>query len=188
LEAALKRAIDFLIALAMGPAVLLACVALIIIIRCDSLGPGLFVQTRVGKDGRTFRMLKLRTMKVDTRNLPSHLVASSSLTRLGKTLRRLKLDELPQIWNVLIGDMSFVGPRPCLPTQFELIEERDVRGLLAFRPGITGPGQVMGVDMSQPVRLAEVEAAYFRQAGLRSDFALILRTALGAGGGDMAAR
>lgn len=185
---ALKRVIEFLFALALAPAVLLVCLALVVAIRIDSPGPGLFVQTRVGRDKRTFRMLKLRTMKLDTQDLPSHEISVKRLTGLGRTLRRLKLDELPQLWNVLTGAMSFVGPRPCLPTQRELIEAREMRGLLAFRPGITGPGQVAGVDMSEPIRLADIEAAYFTQADFRNDLALILRTVSGAGSGDAALR
>ena len=184
----MKRTIDFLIALALAPAVLPIALALIVIIRLDSPGPGLFVQARVGRHGRSFRMLKLRTMKSNTGDLPSHEVGAASLTRLGGTLRRFKLDELPQVWNVLSGSMSFVGPRPCLPTQHELIEERRARGVLAFRPGITGPGQIQGVDMSEPARLAEIEAAYFHRASLRSDLAIMVRTALGAGGGDAVVR
>jgi O-antigen biosynthesis protein WbqP len=184
----LKRAIDFLVALTLAPVALLFCLVLVAAIRIDSPGPGLFVQTRVGRGGRTFRILKLRTMKHDTRDLPSHHVDANSLTRIGVYLRRTKLDELPQVWNVITGTMSFVGPRPCLRTQLELIEEREARGLLSLRPGITGPGQVAGVDMSEPSRLADLEAAYFGEANLQSDLALILRTVLGAGNGDAVLR
>jgi len=102
-------------------------------------------------------------------------------------LRRTKIDELPQLWNVLIGDMSLVGPRPCLPSQTQLIAERARRGVLALRPGITGVGQLAGLDMSAPVALAEADAAYLARWTLRGDVVMLIQTALGKGGGDAAA-
>jgi O-antigen biosynthesis protein WbqP len=103
-------------------------------------------------------------------------------------LRKTKLDELPQLLNVISGSMSLVGPRPCLFSQAELIAEREKRDLFRFRPGVTGPAQLLGIDMSQPEQLAEVEAAYFWRAGPADDLALIVRTAIGAGSGDAAVR
>lgn len=99
-------------------------------------------------------------------------------------LRRTKLDELPQLWNVLWGEMSLVGPRPCLPTQELLVEERRARGVLALRPGITGLAQVDGIDMSDPVRLARRDADYLQSASFAGDILLLFKTFLGRGGGD----
>jgi O-antigen biosynthesis protein WbqP len=103
-------------------------------------------------------------------------------------MRALKLDELPQLFNVLVGSMSLVGPRPCLPSQAELIAEREARGVFDFRPGITGPAQLLGVDMSQPTRLAQIEEDYCRRATPLDDLRVILRTAFGQGYGDAALR
>jgi lipopolysaccharide/colanic/teichoic acid biosynthesis glycosyltransferase len=94
------------------------------------------------------------------------------------------MDELPQLWNVLKGEMSFVGPRPCLPIQRELIDERQKRGVFDLRPGITGLAQVQGIDMSDPRRLAEVDATYMKKQNLMFDFLLIVRTVTGSGRGD----
>lgn len=153
-------------------------------VRVTSKGPGIFAQDRVGRRERPFVCYKLRTMFTETPIAATHEVAAHSVTPLGRWLRRLKLDELPQLWNVLKGDMSLVGPRPCLPTQRELIEARRRRGVYEVRPGITGAAQVLGIDMSDPDRLAEVDAAYVRRASLSRDLVLILRTIVGSGGGD----
>jgi O-antigen biosynthesis protein WbqP len=185
-ETFLKRAVDVVACLVALPIVLPLCLLLMLLIRLESRGSPLFVQRRMGRRARPFRMLKLRTMRADTTNLPSHEVGQESITRLGRSLRRLKLDELPQVLNVLTGSMSLVGPRPCLPSQAELIAAREARGLFRLRPGVTGPAQLVGVDMSQPVTLAEVEAEYFSRSTLRSDMSLIFRTIFGAGSGDPA--
>jgi len=159
--------------------------AAVLLVRLTSPGPGIFTQVRVGRDGVPFRCHKLRTMAAGTPSLPTHEVATAQVTPLGRFLRRSKLDELPQLWNVLLGEMSFVGPRPCLPMQVELIEERRRRGVLGLRPGITGLAQVGGVDMSDPVRLAEIDAEYAARASLRLDLELLAATVLGgAGRGD----
>ncbi len=99
-------------------------------------------------------------------------------------MRRTKVDELPQIWSVIRGDMSFVGPRPCLPSQTELVRERQSLGVFDVLPGITGPAQLAGIDMSMPTRLAEMDAAYARNVSLWNDVTLIFATALGRGSGD----
>jgi O-antigen biosynthesis protein WbqP len=155
----------------------------IIAIRLQSPGPAIFRQARVGKDGRPFTCYKLRTMYSGTANLPTHEVQVSSVTALGEHLRRFKVDELPQLCNVLIGDMSLVGPRPCLPSQTALVEARRQRGVLEVRPGITGLAQVNGVDMSDANRLAEIDAQYVRTQSLIGDFRLILATLRGQGVG-----
>jgi O-antigen biosynthesis protein WbqP len=150
-------------------------------IRLESPGPAIFAQTRIGQGGKPFTCYKLRTMYRDTPDVPTHQVENAALTPLGRRLRRFKLDELPQLYNVLVGDMSLVGPRPCLPMQTELIEARRRLGALAVKPGITGLAQVKGVDMSDPLRLAELDAKYARTQSVTGDLRLMLATMFGEG-------
>jgi O-antigen biosynthesis protein WbqP len=158
---------------------------LAILIRRESEGPAIFSQDRVGLDGRMFRCRKLRTMAANVPNVPTHHASSAHITKLGALLRRTKLDELPQLWNILRGEMSFVGPRPCLPSQTQLIEERRQRGVLTILPGITGLAQVNDIDMSDPVRLAEKDAEYLANRSFLGDLHLIYRTVFQrAGSGD----
>ena len=184
----LKRVIDIVAALALFPPAIVLCVCLAVLIRVETRGSPLFLQRRVGRGRQIFWILKLRTMHIDTADRPSHETQRASITRVGAVVRKLKLDELPQLWNVIAGSMSFVGPRPCLPTQLELIDARAELGLFQFPPGITGPAQLAGVDMSDPQRLVQIEEDYFRRATLRSDFAMLLKTAVGSGRGDPAMR
>lgn len=151
-------------------------------------GSPLFRQERVGRNQKPFTLVKFRTMKVDTASVASHLASSSSITRMGSFLRRTKLDELPQLWNVLKGEMSLVGPRPNLFNQVELIAERESHGVYRVRPGITGSAQVAGIDMSVPGLLAETDARMIRSMSLSLYFKLILQTALGSGAGDRVVR
>ncbi|WP_379548587.1 sugar transferase [Qipengyuania sp. DSG2-2] len=181
-----QRLFDLLVAVPLALVVLPVCLLLLVAIRLETPGSPLFVQRRVGKGQAPFDMLKLRTMHTGTANVASHQVGAASITRLGALLRRLKLDELPQLWNVLAGHMSLVGPRPCLPGQAELVAERASRGLFALRPGVTGPAQIAGIDMSDPVRLATYEAEYFTVDRPLGDVRLIVSTALGGGRGDAA--
>jgi O-antigen biosynthesis protein WbqP len=153
-----------------------------VLVRRDSPGPALFRQVRVGRDGLPFTCLKMRTMYLDTGDRPSHDVGRSAVTRTGNILRKTKIDELPQLWNVVRGDMSLVGPRPCLPSQNELIEARRKRGVLKMRPGITGVSQIAGVDMSDPERLATLDATY--KKSFATDLRIIFATVFGAGRGD----
>ncbi|MGN6279400.1 MAG: sugar transferase [Sphingomonas sp.] len=183
----LKRFIDVAIALVLAvPAFIIVAIACFFV-RADSPGPALFWQERVGKDGKIFRLVKLRTMGVDTAQLASHQVSTATITKVGHTLRRYKIDELPQLYCVLAGTMSLVGPRPCLPNQPELIEARARRGVLRVRPGITGLAQVIGVDMSRPERLAYVDSLYVTHASLGLDLKLLLATVSGRGRGDAVA-
>lgn len=181
-----KRAFDAALALPLVVVAVPVCAVLMLLVRLESAGSPLFVQRRVGRDGRIFAMPKIRTMYQDAPSVPSHHIGLAKVTRSGAWLRRLKLDELPQALSVLRGDMSFVGPRPCLPTQDELIAERAARGVDRLSPGITGPGQVAGVDMSTPARLAEIEAQYFSNATFTSDLKLMAQTVFGGGRGDAA--
>jgi lipopolysaccharide/colanic/teichoic acid biosynthesis glycosyltransferase len=114
----------------------------------------------------------------------THLADAAAITRWGSFLRQSKLDELPQLWNVLKGEMSLVGPRPCLLSQCELIAERDSQGIFSARPGITGLAQINGIDMSNPKLLAEVDACMLQNLNMRTYFAYIIKTIVGAGRGD----
>jgi lipopolysaccharide/colanic/teichoic acid biosynthesis glycosyltransferase len=147
-------------------------------------GSPLFRQERVGRCKKPFILVKFRTMAPETKSVASHLADSSSITPVGRFLRRTKLDELPQLWNVLKGEMSLVGPRPCLFNQVELIQERESRGVLDARPGITGLAQVNDIDMSTPQLLAETDAEMLRSLNLKHYFRYILQTVTGKGAGD----
>lgn len=147
-------------------------------------GSPIFRQQRVGRNKKPFTLVKFRTMKKDTAHVASHLASSSAITPFGSFLRKTKLDELPQLWNVLWGDMSLVGPRPCLFNQEELIIEREKRGVLQARPGITGLAQVNDIDMSTPVLLAETDAKMLASLGVADYFKYIFLTVAGKGQGD----
>lgn len=159
-------------------------VVAIVVIRATSSGGAIFAQERVGRHEKPFTCYKLRTMKAGTKQAGTHEVSSSSVTAVGKFLRATKLDELPQLWNVMTGEMSLVGPRPCLPVQSELIDERRARGVFDVLPGITGLSQVEGIDMSNPRRLAERDGDYLKFHSFLGDLTLIFRTIIGHGGGD----
>ena len=147
-------------------------------------GSPLFRQTRVGRNKRPFTLVKFRTMRPDTVHVATHLADASAVTAFGKFLRCTKLDELPQLWNVLKGEMSLVGPRPCLPSQNELIEARERLDVFRVRPGITGLAQINEIDMSTPQLLAETDARMLASLGIGSYFGYILMTAAGRGAGD----
>jgi lipopolysaccharide/colanic/teichoic acid biosynthesis glycosyltransferase len=148
------------------------------------IGSPLFRQTRVGRHQKPFVLVKFRTMKPGTPSVASHLADAASITRWGRFLRQTKLDELPQLWNVLKGEMSLVGPRPCLFNQEELIRERAKRGVFEARPGITGLAQTRGIDMSAPALLAETDAAMLVSLRLSDYFRYIFLTIAGQGQGD----
>ncbi len=147
-------------------------------------GSPLFWQERVGRNKKPFILVKFRTMHKSTASVATHLASQSSVTRLGGFLRRTKLDELPQLWNVLKGEMSLVGPRPNLYSQVELIQEREARGVYNVRPGITGLAQIKEIDMSTPKLLAEKDAEMIRTFGIGLYFKYILFTISGKGSGD----
>jgi O-antigen biosynthesis protein WbqP len=151
-------------------------------------GSPLFRQTRVGRHKKPFVLVKFRTMKPDTAHVATHLADASAVTALGKFLRRTKLDELPQLWNVLKGEMSVVGPRPCLFSQHELIEARERLGVFEARPGITGLAQVNGIDMSVPPLLAETDARMLASLGVKDYFRYLFLTLAGKGSGDRIAK
>ncbi|MBI5330969.1 MAG: sugar transferase [Betaproteobacteria bacterium] len=147
-------------------------------------GAPLFRQERVGRRQQRFVLVKFRTMHLKTASVATHLANAQAITRYGRFLRRTKLDELPQLWNVLKGDMSLVGPRPCLFNQTELIAERAARGVYDARPGITGLAQINAIDMSTPRLLAETDAKMLSSLTVSDYFHFIFVTVLGKGSGD----
>lgn len=149
----------------------------------DTRSP-IFLQQRVGKSQKPFILIKFRTMRVGTASVPSHLADTTSVTRFGAFLRRTKLDELPQLVNVIMGDMSLVGPRPGLYNQSELLEARQRYGVFDVRPGITGLAQIRGVDMSTPEELAKMDASMVSTLTIYTYLSYIVQTAFGAGSGD----
>ena len=149
----------------------------------DNRSP-LFRQERVGRNQVPFVLVKFRTMRPDTASVATHLADASAITPFGRFLRRTKLDELPQLCNVLWGDMSLVGPSPCLLNQQELIVQRAALGVFAARPGITGLAQVQGIDMSTPELLAKTDAQMLASLGLVDYFRYIVLTVMGRGSGD----
>jgi len=147
-------------------------------------GSPIFRQVRVGRHQKPFTLVKFRTMKVDTASVATHLASSASITRFGHFLRKTKLDELPQLWNVLKGEMSLVGPRPGLFNQEELTAERAKRGVFDVRPGITGLAQVNEIDMSTPALLAETDQKMIQSLTVANYFKYIFMTVAGKGAGD----
>ena len=157
---------------------------LISVLSMVETGRPIFLQERVGRNKDPFILLKFRTMAPNTPSLATHLASSHAVTPLGRFLRRAKLDELPQLWNVLKGEMSLVGPRPGLPNQPELTFAREKLGIFKVRPGITGLAQINGIDMSTPELLAQTDARMIAEMSVRNYFKYIFLTVLGKGGGD----
>ena len=147
-------------------------------------GSPIFRQERVGMGKKPFRLMKFRSMHLNAPSVATHLSNASSITPFGSFLRKSKLDELPQLWNVFVGDMSLVGPRPNLFNQEELIAERDSKGVYAVRPGITGLAQINKIDMSTPKLLAETDAKMIQNLNTLGYFKYIFLTVFGKGFGD----
>jgi O-antigen biosynthesis protein WbqP len=168
----------------LGLILALPLLATLIVVGFFDTGSPVFFQQRVGRFRRTFTLIKFRTMRRETASVATHLVDADAVTPFGRFLRRTKLDELPQLWNVFVGDMSLVGPRPCLVSQHELIAERAKRGVFDARPGITGLAQVNQIDMSTPELLAETDARMLESLTAREYFRYIFMTILGQGAGD----
>jgi O-antigen biosynthesis protein WbqP len=147
-------------------------------------GSPIFIQERVGRNKKPFNLIKYRTMAVGTASVASHLASKAPITKFGGFLRKTKLDELPQLLNVLKGEMSLVGPRPNLYNQAELLQERDSRGVYDVRPGITGLAQVNEIDMSTPVLLAKTDEKMILTLTISYYFKYILQTITGSGSGD----
>lgn len=147
-------------------------------------GSPLFRQVRIGRGKKRFMLVKFRTMKRGTASVSTHMVKGSCITKWGLFLRKTKLDELPQLWNVLKGEMSMVGPRPCLPNQIELILEREQREIFDARPGITGLAQINAIDMSTPALLAKTDEQMLSSLCASNYFKYIMLTITGRGQGD----
>ncbi|MGI2180123.1 sugar transferase [Shewanella frigidimarina] len=177
------RLIDFLAAF-FGLLLLWPILLIVTIIGLFDTGSPIFIQTRVGKNQKQFKLIKFRTMSVETKSVASHLASNSSITKLGSFLRKTKIDELPQLINVLKGDMSLVGPRPNLFNQEELIKERDALGVYNVLPGVTGLAQVQNIDMSTPKLLAETDKNMIDTLTIQNYFKYILMTVTGSGSGD----
>lgn len=180
----MKRPFDIVISLLILPIGMVLCFVFGILFLIVNRENPLFIQQRMGQHGQYFNLIKLRTMASTTKNVPTHHICSSDLSTLGRFMRAIKVDEIPQLYNVIKGDMSLVGPRPCLPSQQTLITERMKLGVYDIKPGITGYAQVMGLDMSSPVELAIKDHAYVIQQSLWVDFQLLLKTFVGQGSGD----
>ncbi|MBY7971820.1 sugar transferase [Vibrio fluvialis] len=177
------RLLDFLAAF-LGLLLLWPVLLVVTIIGLFDTGSPIFVQERVGRNKKPFKLIKFRTMSVDTQSVASHLASGSSITKLGAFWRKTKLDELPQLINVLKGEMSLVGPRPNLFNQQELIAERDALGVYDVLPGITGLAQIQNIDMSTPRLLAQTDRKMIDTLTLKNYFHYILKTVTGSGAGD----
>ncbi len=169
------RLFDILLSLA-GLILFLPLFLLILLIGWLDTGSPIFLQKRVGLNLEIFLLVKFRTMKLNTLSLASHLVDKSNITFYGYYLRKFKLDELPQLWNVLKGDMSLVGPRPCLPSQKRLIKERKIRKVFKVKPGITGLAQITGITMKEPKILGKTDFKMIKKMNLTNYFYYIFKT------------
>mgnify|MGYP000903218097 CR=1 FL=1 len=176
---AIKRLIDIVLSL-IGVIVLLPIFLVIIIaIKIDSKGPILFKQKRIGIHKSNFNILKFRTMRIDTpKDTPTHLLENPDqwITKVGKFLRKTSLDELPQIWNIFVGQMSIIGPRPALWNQYDLIEEREKYGANDIKPGLTGWAQINGRD-ELPIDIkASLDGEYVENMSFKTDVKCFFRT------------
>lgn len=147
-------------------------------------GRPLFFQKRLGHNQVPFLLIKFRTMKPNTASTPTHLADTNAITRFGSFLRRTKLDELPQLWNVLIGEMSLVGPRPGLPSHINLTKARKKNDVFSVRPGITGLSQINRIDMATPKLLSQTDARMISEMSVKNYFKYIFLTLMGKGSGD----
>lgn len=173
-----KRALDVLFA---GFGLFLACVPMLLVallVKLTSRGPVLYWSDRVGRENHIFRMPKFRTMRVDTPAIATHLLDNPArfLTPIGGFLRKSSLDELPQIWSILVGDMSLVGPRPALFNQEDLIALRTERGVHHLAPGLTGWAQVNGRDELPIPQKVELDAEYLKNVSFALDMNILIKT------------
>lgn len=167
-----KALMDFLLSLVGGIILLPLMLIFALIIKLTSKGPVLFKQKRVGKNKKLFKIWKFRTMRIDTpKDCPTHLLANPDqyITKIGKFLRKTSLDELPQIYNILFGKMSIIGPRPALWNQDDLIKERDKYGANNIKPGLTGYAQIHGRDELEIEEKAKLDGYYVEHLGFKMD-------------------
>ncbi|MEH6457477.1 MAG: sugar transferase [Cocleimonas sp.] len=177
------KLLDFLAAL-VGLFLLWPVLLIVTLIGLFDTGSPIFIQTRVGRNQKPFKLIKFRTMSLETKSVASHLASNASITKFGNFLRKTKIDEIPQLINVVKGEMSLVGPRPNLFNQEDLIIERDALGVYDVLPGVTGLAQVQNIDMSTPKLLAETDKHMIDTLNLKNYFKYILMTVTGSGSGD----
>jgi O-antigen biosynthesis protein WbqP len=175
----IKRGFDMIVSIVSGAVLAIPAALTVVLVTATSKGPVLYWSPRVGRHGRIFQMPKFRTMKVGTPQVATDKLAdpASRLTPVGGVLRKLSLDELPQLWSVIKGDMSLVGPRPALFNQHELIAARKARGIDALRPGITGWAQINGRDDIPEWRKVELDEEYLRRQSFWFDLQILWLTA-----------
>jgi O-antigen biosynthesis protein WbqP len=175
-----KRLFDLLLGLMVATLLFVPLVVIAMLVRMTSPGPALYWSDRVGQYNKIFKMPKFRTMRMGTPAVATHLLANpmSHLTPIGSFLRKSSLDELPQLWSILVGDMSFVGPRPALFNQHDLIDLRTSKGVYTLLPGLTGWAQVNGRDELPIPRKVELDAEYLQCRSLWFDIKILWLTFL----------
>ena len=174
----MKRIVDLLVSI-LGLLILFPVIMIFVfLIYLEDRHNPFYIAKRIGKGGLNFKMIKLRSMVInaDKNGVDSTSINDSRITKIGQKVRKYKLDEIPQLWNVLIGDMSLVGPRPCLFSQRDLLAERKARGITMNKPGITGLGQLHGIDMRNPKRLACLDRRMMSSLSLESYFKYLSKT------------
>ena len=170
------RLIDIVVVvLLLLPALFICPLIAIIIYYFEGVNP-LFSQVRLSKDKKQFTLYKFRTMSLETLNMPTHEVSETNILKSGKILRKLKFDELPQLWNILVGDMSFVGPRACLPSQKKLIKLREKNNIFQVRSGLTGLPQIHEIDMSCIKTLVKYEKYMIKNMNCLMYLSILLGT------------
>ncbi|MDR1522225.1 MAG: sugar transferase [Streptococcaceae bacterium] len=174
-----KRIADFVLAFVNIIALIPLFLLLFTLIKIESPGPVLFKQKRITKGKKVFNIYKFRTMRVGTpKNIPTHILNNPDvyITKIGKFLRKISLDELPQLWNILKGEMSFVGPRPALWNQYNLISKRDKYDANNIRPGLTGLAQICGRDELKIDKKAELDGEYVKNISFLMDIKIFFKT------------
>jgi Sugar transferases involved in lipopolysaccharide synthesis len=174
----MKRLLDIMLVVVAAVVLVIPFAIVAFLVAVTSPGPVLYWSRRVGRDNALFDMPKLRTMRVDTPTVATHLLADagSYVTPIGRVARKYSLDEIPQLWSVLVGRMSIVGPRPALFNQYDLIELRTQRGIHSLRPGLTGLAQVYGRDSISIPEKVELDAQYLRDQSMMLDWKIIVLT------------
>lgn len=174
----MKRLFDFTVALVAAVILVVPVIVVALVVRFTSPGPVLYWSERVGRNNKIFRMPKFRSMRIDTPQVATHLLADPAtyLTPVGSFLRRSSLDELPQLWSILTGDMSFVGPRPALFNQHDLVALRTERGLHVLTPGLTGWAQINGRDELSIPEKVRLDEDYLRRRSFLFDLQILFMT------------
>ena len=174
----MKRIIDILLGIFFSLIFLPMIIIISILIKLDSKGPIFFISNRIGKNSQNFKMIKFRTMFLNTEVVETSKLQNVNfkITKVGKTLRKYSIDEIPQFFNVIIGNMSIVGPRPALPQQIELIEKRKKIGIDKIKPGITGYAQVNGRDLISDTKKLDLEIEYLKKKNFYVDLMIIFKT------------